>query len=71
MYRYMEDLLVLDSHTHSEDPGLPPHLSRVVTPVRVEDWRRELVSYPDTRLGNYLLQGFTYGFQIGLTTGHS
>ena len=50
MYRYMGDRLALDSHTHSENPGLPSHLSQVVTPVWVEEWRRELASYPDARL---------------------
>ena len=35
------------------------------SPVNIEKLKEELSSYPDPELADYLIQGFTYGFDIG------
>ena len=35
------------------------------TPVKIEKLKEELSGYPDPGLADYLIQGFTYGFDIG------
>ena len=37
----------------------------VTTPVNVEVLRYELAGYPDVTMKDYLLNGFTHGFDIG------
>ena len=64
-YRYMEDLLQLDSCTPAGQSSLPPTLARIVTPMNLDEWRKELITYPDQRLPRYLLHGFTHGFRVG------
>ena len=69
-YRYMEDLLRLESCV---DPlyssRLPADLSRIATPARQQTWKSMLSSFPDQRLATYLLRGFSQGFRIGFARG--
>ena len=65
-YRYMKDLLALDTciPTDNHSPLAHP-LSQVVTPVNLEAWEWAMADFPDQRLSSYLLGGFTEGFRIG------
>ena len=63
-YRYLPDLLQLES-TRSQQHNIPRHLTRVVTPVRLHEWRRHLQTFPDRQFADYILTGFTEGFHVG------
>ena len=66
-YRYMEDLLDLESHWGPTlNLGLLfPHLSHISTPVNTTEWQSRLTAYLDHRLAEYLLQEFSRGFRVG------
>ena len=66
-YRYMEDLLDLESHWGPTlNLGLlSPHLSHISTPVNTTEWQSRLTAYLDHRLAEYLLQEFSRGFRVG------
>ena len=57
----------------SQNPGtpLPDHLSKTVTPLKIEAWQQELASYPDQSLAELVLRGISDGFRIGYETGRS
>jgi len=64
-YRYTRDLARLDSRRPSPPPQLPQWLTKVVTPLIVSEWRRQLQQHPDTRYKDYILEGIQQGFRIG------
>ena len=54
----------------SRKPGraqstIPECLSRINTPLVVEEWEKLLSHHPDREYGDYLLRGMKEGFQIG------
>ena len=69
-YRYMEDLLQLESCVDPLHPPMPPaDLSWISTPAQLRTWEAMLSSFPDQRLAHYLLRGFSKGFRIGFNRG--
>ena len=56
----------LDSmHNHSLLHNFVPLPANPTSPVNIEKLKEELAGYPDPELADYLIQGFTYGFDIG------
>ena len=63
-YRYLPDLLQLDSCT----PLSPPYAwPRSPSPLLVESFARHLESYPDRQFVSYVLHGLSYGFHVGFS----
>ena len=64
-YRYTEDLLRLDRERPVSSVSDSAKPSAISTPIVLPEWERWLAQFPDARLANYLLQGFSSGFRIG------
>ena len=63
----MSHLVALESYRPIL-PALGVPLCRegqIVTPLRFDQWNRELVSHPDRTFSNYILRGIKEGFHIG------
>ncbi len=45
--------------------SLPPHLCDIVTPLKLEEWARNMLSHPDAIFTGIILAGLTGGFRIG------
>ena len=63
-YRYLADLLYLESCTAGTTPYSWP---RGPSPLSVEAFARYLRSYPDKQFVSYILQGLSSGFRIGFS----
>ena len=66
-YRYTADLLALQSCRPQVATMLPPFCCKIITPLRVDAWRRALSSHPDVELRDYILNGICQGFRIGFS----
>ena len=64
-YEYCAQLLVLDSCAETSEASLPSFLSKVVTPLKVHIWERELATHPDQEFAACILRGIKQGFRIG------
>ena len=67
-YRYLPDLLALDCcrpAMGSQNPAAGHQGHRISTPVCVSAWSSSLLTHPDRRFVNYVLDGFRHGFRIG------
>ena len=64
-YRYVEDLMALDSQ-HPQGTLSPPIISwEVHTPLILEEWTKELAGHSDQRISQYILDGIQKEFRIG------
>ena len=64
-YKYTDQLLELEACSSDSNEALPAYLCQVVTPLKLEAWRKVLSSYPDQRFATYILRGIEQGFRIG------
>ena len=64
-YKYTDQLLELEACSSNSNEALPAYLCQVVTPLKLEAWRKVLSSYPDLRFAPYILRGVEQGFRIG------
>lgn len=64
-YPYMISLNTLSSRLNHQALPLPPPLSDIVTPLKLENWAIELSTYPDEQFRHYILSGIKHGFRIG------
>ena len=64
-YPYMSNLIALSSRVNHQALPLPPALSDIVTPLKVENWAVELSNYPDKQFSQYILAGIKHGFRVG------
>ena len=64
-YEYCAQLLALDSCAETSKASLPKILNKVVTPLKVHAWERELAAHPDQEFAAYILKGIKQGFRIG------
>ena len=70
-YVYMQDLQVLSRRTPTSLKPLPPSLTSVTTPLKVDMWQSLLASHPDPEFMRYILAGISQGFRIGFQYSHS
>ena len=56
-----------DNNLHFLDFDFPfnPLPNSIITPINVNNLASALINYPDRNLANYLINGFTHGFDIG------
>ena len=45
--------------------ALPEKWSRVTTPLKSEEWERELKDLPDQRCAEFVIRGISEGFRLG------
>jgi len=71
-YKYMEDLkeLELRGKAGSRPISSSGKWSQIVTPLKVEEWKRCLEPYPDRGLYSYIVDGLSEGFWIGFDHQH-
>lgn len=63
---YMEDLKMLEMNGKGEwVTSQIPRWSKIVTPLRVYEWRANLSSHPDKEFYSYIISGIANGFRIG------
>ena len=60
----MPSLHTLASRKRPPGPPLPPHLSDIVTPFKLDSWAMELRAYPDEQFKHFILSGIEHGFRI-------
>ena len=66
LYPYSQDLGGLEatlSPVRLED--IPDVLCQIHTPLVIHEWRRQLLTHPDSIFQQYILEGLTNGFRIG------
>jgi len=61
----MSDLLALESKVPLSPHNLPSVLKEIITPLKVEAWRKSLSTHPDRRFCQYITDGLEKGFRIG------
>ena len=62
-YVYMEDLWTLSSRIPPSSTISPPTSWYTInTPLKIDEWQRQLREHPDPDFVAYLLQGITEGF---------
>ena len=44
---------------------IPDVLRQIHTPLVIHEWRRQLLTHPDSMFQQYILEGLTNGFRIG------
>ena len=71
MYKYMDDLLQLDSYTSPGHKGLPPQMQTVHSPLQWQVWDRCLKDHPDQRFRRYIVEGIKSGFRVGFNGLHT
>ena len=64
-YKYTSDLLALDACRAPEGRPMPPALTVITTPLRLQQWEAALQGFPDEQLKGYILQGIVNGFRVG------
>ena len=66
-YAYMDQLEALDRcRPQPRDlVALPEKWSRVTTPLKSEEWERELKDLPDRRCAEFVIRGISEGFRLG------
>jgi len=64
-YFYMKDLLDLDAHRPKSDVSHLIKSKEVCSPLSLSAWAEELLSHPDRRFAEFILQGIQNGFRIG------
>ena len=65
-YQFRLDLFALANCKQQHPPPLPPFLTSITTPLNIAALARELENHPDKEFAQYLLQGISQGFRIGL-----
>ena len=60
-----DKLLVLDSCRPLREPWTPHQLSRIATPLQLEEWEEALEGHPDHRFKDYIVRGIRQGLRIG------
>ena len=71
MYKYMDDLLQLDSYTSPGHKGLPQQMQTVHSPLQWQVWDRCLKDHPDQRFRRYIVEGIKSGFRVGFNGLHT
>ena len=61
----MSDLIALEGKVPLSPRNLPPVLTEIITPLKVEAWRKALSTHPDRRFCQYITDGLEKGFRIG------
>ncbi len=69
VYKYMDDLLKLDSCRAVKTFILTVRCCKVTTPLRAAVWQQQLHNHPDQRFGEYILKGIRTGFRLGFQYG--
>ena len=65
-YVYMEDLQTLANRIPLSSTTSPPKdWYTINTPLKIDEWRRQLREHPDPDFVEYILRGITEGFRIG------
>lgn len=64
-YKYINDLLSLDSCRPVNALSLPEACRQIRTPLKVEVWASQLRNHPDKAFVNYILSGIREGFRLG------
>ena len=65
MYKYMNDLMQLDSYTSPGRGCLPLEMQEIHTPLDWQEWDRCLRDHPDQRFRRYIVRGIKSGFRVG------
>ena len=65
-YLYGYQLLALEAC--SIDRKVPQYMCKVITPLKLQEWREALRDYPDEAFAGYILRGIQTGFRIGFDT---
>ena len=66
VYKYMDDLLKLDSCRPVKTFILPERCCKVTAPLRAAVWQQQLHNHPDQE---YILKGIRTGFRLGFQYG--
>lgn len=69
-YPYTSQLLNLERASGQRTPNphqLPREWREVITPMRIEFWRSELVSHPDQSFVTWICEGIKLGFHTGFS----
>ena len=64
-YRYLNDLLAIDSCRPIMESPVTQDLGRIATPLKADRWEEALRSHPDRLFVKYILTGIREGFRIG------
>ena len=62
---YTSDLMQLDACVNPSPPPLPSSLTRIITPLRLDQWSMCMQRHPDNQFTEYITSGISQGFQIG------
>ena len=65
LYRYTDDLRVLDSGRAPKPTSLPLPMRAIVTPLHWREWQASLRNHPDEFFANFVATGIKEGFRIG------
>ena len=65
MYAYSEQMQAMERCSSNRERAMPEELSKIVTPLKLEVWQRELESFPDQSIAALILRGIRQGFRIG------
>ena len=65
-YPYMEELKELEWRDITPiNQKIPPILTQVSSPLRIEEWASNLYQHPDKEFSSYIVKGLREGFKIG------
>ena len=63
-YQYYDQPIALEDCRKDNPEQLPNSLSKIVTPMKVSEWRNLLATYPDKRFASFFLRGIESGFRV-------
>ena len=61
----------LDSCKRQPAVDLPPEMTHIQTPARLEVWKQLLANHPDQKFAGFILEGLSAGFRVGFQHGSS
>ena len=70
-YDYTKDLLALTSaQSCSLKATLPEETASIVTPLKLDQWKKSLSQHPDKDFVKYITEGIAEGFHVGINEQH-
>ena len=70
MYKYMDDLILLDACRPAVPTRLPTCMEKVHGPLPWREWDRCLATHLDQCFHRYISDGLHYGFRVGFDYHH-
>ena len=67
LYRYIQDLLALDSYRQLSCNLPSPRFCEVIMPHDSNWWEEALRAHPDRAFDSYITRGIEHGFRVGFS----